>query len=1074
EKNRIFDAHVYLGYRLGPVQSLRLMTTYYRTPEGLERNHFTMGELDYMLDFTNLWSGYQPQRRFRMGGFLGMGVRYIDANNGQTPTRREQFPDKTALFGTAGLDFRYNFTPQLSVYVEPYGALAYRGTQGAVATLFGGVRGGFQVDFLDTHIYTPRRAASESDREAGRLWRRRAWNHWFVQGAGGLDFQHEEHGEARNFLLGTVGIGYRFTPVQAVRLQAGAFNVPKQFEHQRTRLMGAVDYMLNLSNLFNGYRPDRRVNVIGFAGVGMRYLKFNDNDLERLAWMGRAGLDVAVRVHKGVSVYAEPFVGIARQRKQGQRYYTFDYGATAGLAVDLENAHYYGRRMPGRETVEDWPTRPWQRMYVMTGAGLKGSLTSATAIDRFYPFSGSLGYRFSPNESLRGRLTFNKSPRQSGVPSYLEGQIDYVLNVSNLLYGYRPERCFSLSGFAGAGLRRFSGSGSSDGRWEPKVDAGLDLALRIKRGLSVYVEPSVAVASDPHSKNMALTLGAEAGLALTFNDLIYYRARVGGHPEQWQSPAAERLFFGAMGGYQHIQEQSDAHAFPLTVLAGYQFSPVHALRARLAYTLSDENIAKRQKWTLGVDYLFSLRHLIGGYRPHARFDILGLAGVGLRRMELSTSAKDRPSCWRPTAMAGLDFRYKLTRNMSVFAEPYVGLVQSAHDRGQWQGMAGVNAGLVFDLHEIDQPYGPDSVRVSHTPFFETAHGWTFANGGGFKAGGLSLDGRMGLWLDPVFGLRFGLAAQHFYYRDGDGAMSGGKVAALLAKGRAELLLNPLNARADWRRKAARRRFDLNLSAGLEAGTVSKNRVTETTYMLHYTAVGVTAAVQGLYRVTPSTSLFLEPRFEYLTALNRGAGYQQEIGGQMTDHLFTLNAGVRVTRPSAELRRQQSPLHFVPHFFAGATVGGYRALASSKLQGGNLGAAGTVSAGYHFTPLHALKASYVPSYYHTQDSDGRYRLTDYRLLYMLNFSHLYQGVGERRLDVYVQGGPSFSLLRGDARNTSLGGALGFSVHYHVNRHVSVVTEPVGQFYLRSGFLPGTISPMMARLRVELNLGVNYNF
>ncbi len=84
---------------------------------------------------------------------------------------------------------------------------------------------------------------------------------------------------------------------------------------------------------------------------------------------------------------------------------------------------------------------------------------------------------------------------------YFEGDIDYMLNLSSYLYGYRPDRRFEVSPFFGIGVsyQRLPANGDKHwprNEWDYNAHAGLQFKLFAGTHSSLAVEPQVMLMSN--------------------------------------------------------------------------------------------------------------------------------------------------------------------------------------------------------------------------------------------------------------------------------------------------------------------------------------------------------------------------------------------------------------------------------------------------------------------------------------------------------------------------------------------------------------------------------------------------
>ena len=172
-----------------------------------------------------------------------------------------------------------------------------------------------------------------------------------------------------------LGIGYQFSPVFGMRLQAngwqskGGWNgfLPAGEKEAFTAfykykyVAPGLDFMFNLSNLFCGWNPNRVFNVTAFIGGGANIAWDNGeavdiaNHLSSLEkynmeyiWdgtkvrpFGRAGLDLEFKVSKAVSIMIEGNANITTDKYNSKNADNPDwyFNALAGLRINLGKSY---------------------------------------------------------------------------------------------------------------------------------------------------------------------------------------------------------------------------------------------------------------------------------------------------------------------------------------------------------------------------------------------------------------------------------------------------------------------------------------------------------------------------------------------------------------------------------------------------------------------------------------------------------------------------------------------------------------------------------------------------------------
>ena len=200
--------------------------------------------------------------------------------------------------------------------------------------------------------------------------------HFFVDVQGGAQYTL---GEAKfgDLLSPNVqlGIGYQFSPVFGMRLQANGWqskgggvayrknvgDTPFSADYKFNYVAPGVDFMFNLSNLLCGWNPNRVLNATAFVGgganvawgndeaneIGSNIQKLDNYNLEYL-WSGtkvrpygRAGIDLEVKVSKAVSIMLEGNVNIISDKYNSKKADNADwyFNALAGVRINLGKSY---------------------------------------------------------------------------------------------------------------------------------------------------------------------------------------------------------------------------------------------------------------------------------------------------------------------------------------------------------------------------------------------------------------------------------------------------------------------------------------------------------------------------------------------------------------------------------------------------------------------------------------------------------------------------------------------------------------------------------------------------------------
>ena len=174
-----------------------------------------------------------------------------------------------------------------------------------------------------------------------------------------------------------LGLGYQFSPVFGVRLQAngwqskGGWNgystslsvKPITKDYKFNYVAPGLDFMFNLSNLFGGWNPNRVLNVVAFIGGGVNIAWANDEvnaiasdiatqygqvglsryrldylwDGTKINPFGRGGIGLNFRLSSSVSLVVEGNANVLSDKYNSKKAGNADwyFNALAGLRVNL-------------------------------------------------------------------------------------------------------------------------------------------------------------------------------------------------------------------------------------------------------------------------------------------------------------------------------------------------------------------------------------------------------------------------------------------------------------------------------------------------------------------------------------------------------------------------------------------------------------------------------------------------------------------------------------------------------------------------------------------------------------------
>ncbi|MCM1108658.1 MAG: hypothetical protein NC388_06335 [Clostridium sp.] len=588
----------------------------------------------------------------------------------------------------------------------------------------------------------------------------------------------------------------------------------------------------------------------------------------------------------------------------------------------------------------------------------------------------------------------------------------------------------------------------------------------------------------------------------------------------------DHIFLGASAGVSKVTPRGgrDMEAgIPLSLFIGNYFNRLHGVRLTATYqryTL-DQNLRDIQQAGVDLDYMFNFTSYLNGYNPDRLFSLTGTLGIGVISSHLR-GHKERVY----KGQVGLHGAFHIGRNAELFAEPFFAIATDQIDHSGGKGnpanhdiQYGVKAG-------VSVRFGREKEYLAGTThngnlFIEASQGLTFFgtrrldNIGQTMGTGYTLT--VGKWFDPLVGARIsGQASDYLYSRYMTSATASRPAyedhyRAALFSGRAEVMLNPLHFSKKARTQY--RMFDVNLSMGGELGRMVKY-VKDSRNGLKCNYIGFTMAVQGLYNVSHSTALFIEPRVLWAKYVMPYSNIPAE--KKFTDRLLYLNAGARFIRPQEAERKHHSYSEFRRDIFVSAQVGGLKQVANLKRVGDQtMNMAAGLQVGYQPFAFAGVKVGVeYMTFNRNTDTDYEvdwngftrryesqwhftYGLLNTKVQLMVNLSNLYQGYNpDRKLNVYFNFGPAYALyltqkghlyekelVVGDnatpiVKDMKGSGAWalngGMTVDYRITPRWSVYAEPEMQYFLKDGFIGRGVMVDKKSLLVKFNIGTSFHF
>ena len=268
------------------------------------------------------------------------------------------------------------------------------------------------------------------------------------------------------------------------------------------------DVLLNLHNFLGSYRTERTWNASIYPRVGVNY----NFGVKKGALNLGIGLLNTYRISDRWSVYGDiayimtgsGFVGAESKADTGtgsnsNGYLTFGIGAQIELGSHTCTSHRVPVPVCGVLS-----NGIWDNWFVQVGADMSLMNPYGCNFSKVIPkgltfgLNGALGKWFTPEFALRARIQWDNGlipnnglewlpPSDNPKQNYKKGglaivSLDAMLNLTNVMAGYNPERKWHTSGYVRAGIITQFVVGSAS----PLMGAGLEETYRLNDHLSLF------------------------------------------------------------------------------------------------------------------------------------------------------------------------------------------------------------------------------------------------------------------------------------------------------------------------------------------------------------------------------------------------------------------------------------------------------------------------------------------------------------------------------------------------------------------------------------------------------------
>ena len=269
------------------------------------------------------------------------------------------------------------------------------------------------------------------------------------------------------------------------------------------------DVLLNLHNLFGDYRPDRTWNLSLYPRIGVNY----NFGVSKGALNAGIGVLNTYRINDRWSVYGDiayimtgsGFVGAEKVEGTGTGSNSNGYLSIGiGAQVELGPIRRNEKREMRKEKLGVLTNGIWDNWFVQAGMDMSLLNPYGCNFSKVIPkgmtfgLNGALGKWFTPEFALRGRVQWENGlipnngvewlpPVEDPKKNYKKGglavvSLDAMMNLTNIIAGYNPERKWHTTGYVRAGIitQFVEGSGS------PVGGMGMEETYRLNDRLSLF------------------------------------------------------------------------------------------------------------------------------------------------------------------------------------------------------------------------------------------------------------------------------------------------------------------------------------------------------------------------------------------------------------------------------------------------------------------------------------------------------------------------------------------------------------------------------------------------------------
>ena len=465
-------------------------------------------------------------------------------------------------------------------------------------------------------------------------------------------------------------IGKWFDSYNAVRLSANATSIYQDNAQNNIEAVGLqLDYMANLSNIFGGLNPQRRLWADFVFGISCN--ASSDQYIGHHYSFGfGGGLQANIRLARGLTLSIEPRVDIYSQRYAPSTN-SFDTRDITGALLAGFTYTYSDRRLAGVTDADDI-----RHSTVTLVAGVTNRLPYLGSKHYYTPL-GRLSYArwyhpaFAWRANVQGTL---RRPMASGHNSLNAAVgLDWMTDLTALTCGYDVTRPISFKTVAGFNLGLdYEHEGEHYACFSPDIHAGMQMTVRLNNSLHLVAEPQVTYKmtdreSNTYWKRFMPSIAVGVEYSMNRNES---KADAVTKPEKKNFVSAGIGTGVYTGNYTSMDYRRDRLTFIGEVGYGHWFngiSGVHAsisnMTAQRKHNYQNQNIS-----SLSAGYMMNLKAATLGESTEGDLvQVTGIADLSLVGSKLQDH--DYKITWG--GKLALQTGFQINKTLELYAEPSV-------------------------------------------------------------------------------------------------------------------------------------------------------------------------------------------------------------------------------------------------------------------------------------------------------------------------------------------------------------------------------------------------------------------